>query len=343
MPKVSIGLPVYNGENYVSFAIECVLRQTYSDWELVISDNGSTDRTAEICSAYAQHDARIRFFRVEENQGAAWNFNRVFELASGEYFRWLSHDDYMLPELLQVCVPVMDASPEIAVCATATGALDPEGFRIMDASGDSDLACQGLNQEQERLRKQLSQSPLPSKRFRGILLYSRRCNEIYGLVRREMMAQTQLHPVYCGGEKVLLAEFALRGIVHEVPDMLFYVRWHTERFTSSSSTKEQEEHMQPTVRRTFALPHQYRATLGYLQLLAARGLSGADRVRCFFVWMRFTLQLNKWKSILVNTFRGRSTWAEIEGATSRGERVHENVLRFGPEPSAEPLPTTSSS
>src|SRR5690242_6344650 len=99
-PKVSIGLPVYNGERFLAEAIDSVLAQTFTDFELIISDNASTDRTPEICKAYAEKDSRIRYYRNEENQGASWNFNRVFELSRGMCFQWLAHDDYIAPGFL---------------------------------------------------------------------------------------------------------------------------------------------------------------------------------------------------------------------------------------------------
>jgi glycosyltransferase involved in cell wall biosynthesis len=322
-PRVSIGLPVYNGENFVGHAIESVINQTYKDWELVISDNGSTDSTEKICAHYAERDPRIRYVRSASNKGAAWNFNEVFYQSVGEYFRWLSHDDYLMPTLLQKSVQVLDANPGYVSCATATGAIDEGGFRILDdAPEECDLACQGLTEQSEHSRLEYAEMDSRAKRFLGILMYSRRCNEVYGLIRREVMAQTQLHPNYCGGEKVLLAEIALRGKIFEIPELLFFVRWHTERFTSNASTREQDEHMATDTSRVFSLPHQYRATLGYLALIAAVPMKLTDRLGCFVAWTRFTLQVSKWASILRNTIAGRATWAEIEGKTKEGELIH---------------------
>src|SRR3546814_4612052 len=104
-------MPVYNGERYVASAIESLLAQDFEDFELIISDNGSTDRTEEICREFASRDPRIRYVREEENQGASWNFNRVFELARGEYFRWACHDDACEPTHLSRCVELLDESP----------------------------------------------------------------------------------------------------------------------------------------------------------------------------------------------------------------------------------------
>lgn len=324
MPRVSIGLPVYNGENFVGYAIQSVLSQTFADWELVISDNGSTDRTLEICERFASQDSRIKLHVSERNRGAAWNFNQVFHKSSGHYFRWLSHDDWLTPTALSECVAVMDARPELAICTTQTGALDEAGYRILDnAEADSDFECQGITEHSEMMRKRLIISDSIASRYRGVLLYSRRCNEIYGLVRRELFGSTQLHPSYCGGEKVLLAELAIHGPIHEILKPLFFVRWHDARFTSNNSTLEQYKHMASAEKRKFLLPHQYRATLGYLCLIPKVKMSVIDRLKCFCVWLRFTLQVSKWASILANTISGRATWAEITGETKRGEKIHD--------------------
>ena len=134
--RVSMGMPVYNGERYVAEAIESVLQQTFGDFELVISDNGSTDSTRSICEGYAARDPRVRYFRSDANRGATWNFNRVVELSRGEYFRWAAHDDRIRPEYLERCVAVLDADPEAVLCYTQV--------EIIDAAG----ASRGVYQDQ---------------------------------------------------------------------------------------------------------------------------------------------------------------------------------------------------
>src|SRR3974377_1117825 len=100
VPKVSIGLPVYNGENYLRLAIDSILTQDYTDFELIISDNASADATQEICREYTARDCRIRYYRNKINIGASGNYNRVFELARGGLFKWAAHDDVHLPAFL---------------------------------------------------------------------------------------------------------------------------------------------------------------------------------------------------------------------------------------------------
>src|SRR4051812_44240337 len=92
-PLVSIGLPVYNGEKYIAEAIESLLSQDYTNIEIIISDNASTDNTPQICQQYQHKNPRIRYFRNDTNIGASNNFNRTFELSKGEFFMWAAYDD----------------------------------------------------------------------------------------------------------------------------------------------------------------------------------------------------------------------------------------------------------
>src|ERR1700737_2789384 len=93
VPRVSIGLPVYNGERYLRFAIDSLLEQDYINFELIISDNASTDATQAICQEFADKDPRVRYYRNQTNLGASGNYDRVFELARGDLFKWAAHDD----------------------------------------------------------------------------------------------------------------------------------------------------------------------------------------------------------------------------------------------------------
>jgi glycosyltransferase involved in cell wall biosynthesis len=115
-PRVSIGLPVYNGERFLKDALDSILSQTYRDFELIISDNASSDHTEEICRRYAARDERVRYYRYDNNVGAARNFNRVFQLSRGEYFKWAAHDDICSPGFLQRCVKILDSDTAVVVC-----------------------------------------------------------------------------------------------------------------------------------------------------------------------------------------------------------------------------------
>jgi len=93
VPKVSIGMPVYNGGHFIREALDSLLAQTFTDFELIISDNASTDDTEEICREYATRDLRIRYVRQQRNMGGFYNFRFVLEQATGEYFMMAAYDD----------------------------------------------------------------------------------------------------------------------------------------------------------------------------------------------------------------------------------------------------------
>jgi glycosyltransferase involved in cell wall biosynthesis len=126
-PRVSIGIPVYNGEKYLEQALESILAQTFTDFEVIISDNASTDQTQEICQAYQSRDDRIHYFRSERNLGAAPNYNRVFELSTGELFKWAAYDDLISPDFLLKCVEVLDSDPGAVLCYPRVNLINEHG------------------------------------------------------------------------------------------------------------------------------------------------------------------------------------------------------------------------
>jgi len=132
MPKVSVCIPTYNSASYLPQAIESVLQQDFTDLELVIADDASTDRTPELCLSMS--DPRIRYIRYEENAGQAGNFNRSFKEAKGEYITLLSADDYFLPGLLKDRVARLDHHPEAGFVVGALQMIDAEGRAMPSAS-----------------------------------------------------------------------------------------------------------------------------------------------------------------------------------------------------------------
>ena len=107
-PIVSIGMPVYNGEQWLGDAIESILNQSYDDFEFIISDNASTDNTQDVCERYAAADPRIRYIRNDKNLGANPNFNKVFTESRGTYFKWASCNDFLHPDMLNKCVAALE-------------------------------------------------------------------------------------------------------------------------------------------------------------------------------------------------------------------------------------------
>ncbi len=118
MPRVSVVMPAYNAEPYIAEAIESILNQTFADFECIIIDDGSADRTADVIRGFS--DPRIRFVQNERNEGVAAALNRGLALASGEYIARMDADDICFPDRFEKQVAYMDTHPEVAVLATGT-------------------------------------------------------------------------------------------------------------------------------------------------------------------------------------------------------------------------------
>jgi glycosyltransferase involved in cell wall biosynthesis len=214
-PKVSLGIPVYNGENYLLACLESLLDQTFTDFELIIVDNASTDRTAEICHDFASQDDRIRYHRNPTNIGPIRNFHRAFQLATGTYFKWCAHDDLCAPEFLERCVEVLDSDPTVSLCYSK--------MQVIDA--------QGKITETYHYPLPLDH-PKVEKRFKTAICVDHRRHsaiEIFGLMRRETMAQIPPQGLYARGDSVYLARVALAGRFHEINEYLFFNRDHGDR------------------------------------------------------------------------------------------------------------------
>src|SRR5437870_2543767 len=130
LPLVSIGLPVYNAERYLRQALDSLLGQDYANLELIVSDNASADATESICRSYAERDGRLHYHRAEQNMGAIWNYNRVFELASGEYFMWAAHDDLRDSRYVSACVDALQSRPDAVLCCSDIRFIDEDGQAV---------------------------------------------------------------------------------------------------------------------------------------------------------------------------------------------------------------------
>jgi glycosyltransferase involved in cell wall biosynthesis len=215
--RVSIGMPVFNGEKYLRESIGSIIDQTYQNFELIISDNASTDRTQEICLEYARKDNRIRYYRNDKNLGGPRNYNRVFELSSTEYFKWAAYDDVLAPEFLRKCVNVLDKDPSIVGCHCKTGRIDQNG--------------NFLGYYNQGLLKRID-SPKPHERFRDLIGLYYTTTPFHGLYRTSLFARSQLHGSYVGADRNLVAELSLMGRIYEIPECLFYWREHPDSYTS---------------------------------------------------------------------------------------------------------------
>lgn len=204
-PLVSIGLPVYNGELFVARALESVLAQDFADFEIVICDNASQDRTAEICTAYAERDSRVRLYRNLQNIGLAGNFNRTFELSHGKYFKWAAHDDWHAPESLRLTVALLEANPTAVACSTGVAIVDEHGTEFDRWVPSVDLLAPGRRARFHRLIWTLGETHL-----------------LYGLLRSSALRQTPLMQSFLASDRTLLAELSLLGPIVHTPEVLHF-------------------------------------------------------------------------------------------------------------------------
>lgn len=209
MPRVSIGIPVYNCEAYLEQTLDAVLAQTWEDFEVVLSDNASTDRSTEICRDYAARDRRIRLTAHPVNRGAQFNFRFVFQSARAPYFRWCAGDDWFAAESLATCIPVLDAHPEAVLCYPKTVLVDGSGQRLREYDDRLDL-----------------RDADPVARYRQVVERIMYVNVIYGLIRSEAIRRTGLISHFSGADQVFVAELALQGQFHAIDRPLFFRRMH---------------------------------------------------------------------------------------------------------------------
>jgi glycosyltransferase involved in cell wall biosynthesis len=222
-PPLSIGLPVYNGEDYLAQSLDALLGQTYGDFELVISSNASTDGTDEICRAYAMRDARVRLIVQSENLGAVPNHNFVLDQARGRLFKWASADDLYARTLLSECVDLLESDPDAVVAHSWTAAIDPESNLIQARPNPFQTST---SDAVGRLRSLLIQSP----DLAGAIM----ADDFYGVMRTAALRSLPPLGSYYHADYAFTAELSLRGrfLIH--PEFLYFRRHHPGRTTQRS-------------------------------------------------------------------------------------------------------------
>lgn len=266
-PRVSIGLPVYNGQDFLVEAIESVLNQTFNNLELIISDNGSTDDTEAICRGYAEQDPRVRYYRSEQNHGASWNYNRTVEVARGEYFRWLAHDDLFAPALVEKSVRELDRNSHIISCITWFLDIDEQGNPIEVKSSTVQF-----------------DAPRPNLRYKSMssLRPSYNCEEVFGMVRLAVLRQTNLIANYVDSDRSLIAELGLHGPFAEVKEPLFLHRVHAKGSVVVNPTRQERAvWFDPSKEGKLVFPH-WRQFFELLATINRSPISIKERARCYF-------------------------------------------------------------
>jgi len=263
---VTIGVPVFNGENYLDEALASIHRQTFTDFVVQISDNGSSDRTPDIAQSWAAKDPRFLSERLDKNHGASANFNRLLARCTTPYFRWHAHDDVMHPDLLQACVDELQRNESLVGCTTQVQFIGPDGGPL-----ESNIRDLSLTQAS------------PSQRMGHFLLKHSRCDAIFGLYRTEVLRRTGQIPPYRGGDQVTLCELAILGPRLELASPLLLLREHEARsMRAHGSNDEITKWFDPAsdLRIGSVLAHLLHQKL---VMVNAQDLSFSQKVRCKLV------------------------------------------------------------
>jgi glycosyltransferase involved in cell wall biosynthesis len=265
-PRLSVGLPVYNGEKYLPESLDSLLNQTYEDFELIISDNASTDRTSDICRDYALQDSRIRYVRQPRNIGCAPNHNFVIAQARGELFKHASHDDLYARELLERCIEAIDEYPQVVLTHSWSAVIDVSGSitELVDYPVATDAA----------------RAP---ERFRS-MLFDGWGDDEGGVMRTDVLRRTALHGSYHFADRTFTAELGLHGPFYMVPDWLYFRRHHPDQGGAIQSVRARCTNFDP--RRADRLRHPIvrlyaEYILGYVTAIHRAPLTPSERQECY--------------------------------------------------------------
>ena len=207
---VAIGVPVFNGGHFLAESLDSLLAQSYDNIDFVISDNGSTDDTEEICRASAARDHRVRYFRSDVNRGASWNYGNVVDQTSAPFFKWATHDDLIAPTYVERCMEVFAmAPPTVALVYARTKIIDEEGIVLREHDDNLDI-----------------RDHRPHRRLAKVVHNIVMANAGFGVIRRSSLDTTRLLDAFPAADYVFMAELAMAGEFWEIPEALFFRREH---------------------------------------------------------------------------------------------------------------------
>jgi glycosyltransferase involved in cell wall biosynthesis len=264
-PRLSVGLPVYNSARYIRQSIESLLGQSYTDFELIISDNASTDDTGEICRQYAKEDSRIRYFRQSRNIGLAPNHNFVVHESKGKLFKWAAGDDLYAISLLERCVAALDEYPDVVLAHSWTAKID--STETLTSAFEYPMS---------------TSSPRAPERFRSVLFDSGGDDD-YGVMRIDVLRRTAMKESYHHADHTIIAELALHGRFYQVPEWLYFRREHPGQ-SGRTSIRQRCANMDPqrANRLLHPVPRLYAEYIwGYVAGIRRSPLPLAERRECY--------------------------------------------------------------
>jgi len=272
-PLLTVGMPTYNAAATVRSAIDSLLAQRFGDFELVISDNASTDDTWSIIQEYMQRDARVQGTRQPRNIGANANYSAVFDRARGRYFKWASSNDWCAPDFLAQCVEALERDPGVVLVAPRTRLFQSDLAQATNYSGD--IACMQAS---------------AADRFIHAATKLALNNVMNGVVRFDALRKTRLIEHYPGADTVLVGHLALLGKISLLDERLFYRRMDAETATRMMSEAAVLRHHYPDDTWRSRLP-SWRLALGWLRVALTAPVSAGEKRRA----LGWVLRMTYWK------------------------------------------------
>ena len=267
VPRLSIGLPVYNSAAYVAESIEALLGQTFEDFELIISDNASTDSTGDICRRYEQLDSRVRYYRQPQNVGLAPNHNFCVTKAHGVLFKWAAGDDLYARDLIEKCVAALDEYPDVVLAHSWTAMIDGTGTVFQ--ANSYPLA---------------TSAPRAPERFHSMLNDSGGDDD-GGVIRKEVLLRTAMKESYHHADRTIIAELALYGRFYQVPEWLYFRRDHPDRAERAHpGVRARCANMDPRRANPWLnpVPRLFAEYIGaYVRMIQRAPLTHAERRECY--------------------------------------------------------------
>jgi glycosyltransferase involved in cell wall biosynthesis len=271
-PFVSFGIPVRNGEGHIEKLIDSILQQTFQDFEIVIADNLSTDKTPQILRSYALQDHRFNCVFNEENIGQIENFNRVFKLSRGKYFRWIGVDDWLEPSYTEECVNLMENDPNVIGVTTYT---------VMHQKGGFEHRFEYKGERLESVKSSRRFSRMMWLLSKGLLYLS----PLSAFFRREALTKTHLFQIAPDTDLIMAAEVSLVGPFRHINKHLVH-RWRP--LTAPTKRIEMYKRYHPT--RYKEVQHSYwKACKKIASMIWDTPLTMGQKLICSFALIKFFL------------------------------------------------------
>jgi glycosyltransferase involved in cell wall biosynthesis len=288
IPKISIGMPAYNSGATIRASIESLLGQSFGDFELIVSDNASTDATRDIVESLAQQDCRIRYVCHPENIGANLNYSSVARAARGEYFKWASSSDWCARTFLARCLISLEQNDDAVLAAPRTRLFAGDLTTATDYMHDIEILDSSALARVVELTSNL-----------------RLNNAVNGVIRMEALRHTRLIDLFYGADVVLMGHLAMLGKIIRVDEFLYYRRMEVATATALQDPVAWRKHHYPELSAR-VLFQSWKQWFGWMRACMATPMSVTERTQV----LNYLAQMCYWdRRSLMNDVQGAFQYA----------------------------------